>query len=129
MTRTRIARRIATLAALSLIAVPLAGTDAGAVPIESCTGGTHTSDAFCIKYGATIGPVPLNARDPFDADISFANTSDNHQTDQAKWLDTMTVHLAASATTAPGILASKALPNELVIAGDDARAPRRPSAR
>src|SRR4051794_30129020 len=121
MSTSTVARRMAAIAALALLAVPLAGMDAGAEPHEVCTGGssgTHVTSAFCVSFTAAIGPT-LNARDPFDADIAFANTSDNHQADQTRWIETITVHLASSDTTAPSVTPSKALPNHLVIAGDD----------
>jgi hypothetical protein len=110
--------RLAALVAVSVLALPLLGAGAHAAPTEVCNPDPKTSSSFCVTFDATIGPT-LNARDPFDADISFANTSNAHQTDQTKWLDTVTVHLAASNTSAPGIVPSAQLPDMLVIAGND----------
>src|SRR4051812_22002459 len=112
------ARRLASLLALSLLAVPVLGSDAGATGTEVCSPTPHSASSFCVTYSANIGPTQ-NARDPLDADITFANTSDSHQTDETKWLDSVTLHLAVSNLSSPGIASSDTLPDSLVIAGDD----------
>ncbi len=118
MTKQVRARGLVATVALSLFSVPLLGTGAAATNTEVCTPTPKVASSFCITYSAAIGPT-LNARDPFNADVTFANTSNSHQTDQSKWLDSLTLHLAVSNLSAPGIAPSKSLPNNLVIAGND----------
>src|SRR6266540_957789 len=118
MTKQVRARGLVATVALSLFSVPLLGTGAAATNTEVCTPTPKVASSFCITYSVASGPT-LNARDPFNADVTFANTSNSHQTDQSKWLDSLTLHLAVSNLSAPGIAPSKSLPNNLVIAGND----------
>jgi PKD domain len=118
MTRAAGIRRLASMIVLSLVALPFLQSSAGATGTDVCSDTPRVASSFCITYQASIGPN-LDARAPFDTNVTFSNTSDSHQTDQAKWLDSIKVQLSSSNTTAPGVIPSANLPNNLVIAGDD----------
>jgi hypothetical protein len=113
-------RRLTTVIALLLCITPLLGV-ARAAAIQSqlvCTPEQDPTQRFCVSYDAQVGPT-LNARDPFDLDVTIANASANSQTDTSKWVDTVTLHLLGTNVSTPGITPSRDLPNNLVIAGDD----------
>jgi len=114
-------RRMAVLVAASLLALPVLGSPAGATGTEVCNPTPHQASSFCITYSAAIGPT-LDARDPFDVDVTFANTSDSHASDEHAFLGSLSLHLAASNLSAPAIAPSAELPDKLVIAGDDGNA-------
>ena len=111
-------RRLGVLVAVSLLGLPLLGTGAQAAPTEECNPTPEVASSFCVTFDSNIGPT-LNARDPFDFGVSFSNTSDSHETEQARWIGSITLRLAASGTTPPSVRPSKSLPDDLVIAGAD----------
>jgi hypothetical protein len=118
--RAPVKTRIATLAALMLCITPLLGASrAGAIQSQLvCTPEQDPSQRFCVSYDAQVGPT-LNARDPFDLDVSITNASTASQTDTSKWMDSVTVHMLGTTVSTPEITQSRDLPNQLVIAGDD----------
>lgn len=118
MTRLAVVRRFATLAAMSMLALPALAPSAAATGTEVCNPTPHAAGSFCVTYSATIGPT-LDARDPFNVDVTFANTSDAHASEEGAFLDSAALHLSASNISAPAITPSVDLPDNLVIAGDD----------
>src|SRR5947208_476075 len=105
MTASARVRRLGILLAASMLALPLMGSAAGATGTEVCNPTPHGASSFCITYSAVIGPT-LDARDPFDVDVTFANTSDSHASDEHSFLKSATFHLAASNISAPAITPS-----------------------
>src|SRR5262249_57755278 len=88
-------RRLAVLLGVSLLALPFIGSSAGATGTEVCNPTPRSASSFCVTSSAAIGPM-LDARDPFNVDLSFANTSDAHATDEHAFLDSVSLHLSAS---------------------------------
>jgi hypothetical protein len=119
MTSSIRARRLGVAVATSLLVLPFSGSSANADALpEACDPAPHSASSFCVGAGASIGPT-LDARDPFDVDVAFENTSDSHVSDRSTWIDAVTVHLSSSNASAPAVTPSVDLPDGLVIAGDD----------
>jgi PKD domain len=108
-------RRLALLAALSTI-FALAGFLPATADTQVCTDEADSSQQFCISYGAQVSSQL--AATPFDLDVTLANSSPNHLTSKATWVDGVTLHLLGTHVSAPGITPSNQLPDLLVLAGD-----------
>jgi hypothetical protein len=89
-----------------------------------CSPSPKTAASFCVTYDATL-PGALDAAAPAGVQISLANTSAQHLTDESEWVKavTLTVLSALSGSGPRALTPSNQLPNGLVIAGDDGCGP------
>jgi len=115
----------ALTAALALVGLSAVwAVPAAAGPAEKCEPSPKTAASFCVTYASTL-PSALDAAAPAGVQISLANTSAQHLTDESEWVKTVTLTvLSAPSGSGPGVLTpSNQLPNNLVIAGDDGCGP------
>ena len=115
---------ILTLLALFLALCP-AGAGAAVPQVGACSAAAPT---FCLSYGAAVmtpGSPAAETRPaaPVDLSIGVTNTSSAHTGDKPRWFASVSADLLSSATAAPLLTPSTAMPDGLMIAGTAAGCP------
>ena len=119
MATPRTLTRLATLAAVAVMVVaPFGLPRAAALPTEACSPSPKDSTSFCATLDQ-LAPSTTQAAKPFNLDAAFHNSSTNHISDPATWIDHVDLHLLGTNSAAPLVIPSNLLPDELVLAGDD----------
>jgi PKD domain len=114
----RSSRLVAVLSAAALL-LAFALTPSASADSPACDPLPKDGTSFCVVLDQLSTSTTLAAA-PFDLDLAFHNSSDNSQTDMSKWIDHIDFHLLATGGSRPTIVPSDDLPDQLVLAGDDA---------